>query len=103
MNTLPTKPEAPQSTPVEVEEVPTWKELADRFRDLMKDIGAELSETWKEEGKDIGREAETRALSALKRTRIEIEKLIDRLEERIAKRAAARNAKQTAEADKPEG
>ena len=43
MNTLPTKPEAPETTPVEVDAVPTWRELGERFRDLMKDIGSELS------------------------------------------------------------
>ena len=91
MNTLPTKPE-PEPVPVEVEDVPTWRELGDRFRDLMKDIGAELGEIWKQEGKDFGREAEAKTLSALKRTRIEIEKLITRLEERVAKRAAERAA-----------
>lgn len=103
MNTLPTKPDTPKSTPVEVEEVPTWQELADRFRDLMKDIGTELSEVWKTEGKELGREAETRALTALKRTRIEIERLIGRLEERVAKRAADRTAKKEIEGSEAGG
>jgi len=93
MNTLPTKREAPESPPVEVDAVPTWRELGERFRDLMKDIGSELSEVWKTEGKEIGREAEIRTLSALKRARLEIEKLIGRMEARVAERQAGRAGK----------
>ncbi len=93
MNTLPTKPEAPETTPVEVDAVPTWRELGERFRDLMKDIGSELSDVWKTEGKEIGREAEVRTLSALKRARLEIEKLIARMEARVAERQADRAPK----------
>lgn len=96
MTNLPTKPK-PEPVPVEVEEIPTWRELGDRFRDLMKDVGAELGDMWKQEGKDFSREAEAKALTALKRTKIEIEKLISRLEERVAKRAAERAAKTTTE------
>lgn len=103
MNKLPTKPQTPETSPVVVEEVPTWKELADRFRDLMKDIGTELGDTWRAEGKDLGKEAESRALTALKRTRIELEKLIARMEERVAKRAADRAAKNEAGGDEPAG
>lgn len=97
MNTLPTKREAPESTPVEVDDVPTWRDLGERFRDLMKDIGAELGEVWKAEGKEIGREAEARSLTALKRARLEIEKLIARLEARVAQRQAERTGKSESE------
>jgi hypothetical protein len=93
---LPTKSK-PEPVPVEVEEIPTWRELGDRFRDLIKDIGAELGDMWKQEGKDFSREAEARALSALKRTKLEIEKLISRLEERVAKYSAERAAKPPSE------
>ena len=97
MNTLPTKPDAPETSPVEVDEVPTWRELGERIRDLMKDIGAELSEVWKVEGKELGREAEIRTLSALKSTKLEIEKLIARMEERVARRQADRAKQQSTE------
>lgn len=96
MSTLPTKPE-PAPVPVEVEEIPTWRELGDRFRDLMKDIGTELGEIWKQEGKEFGREAEAKTLTALKKTKLEIEKLITRLEERVAKRVAERSAQPPSE------
>jgi len=76
MNTLPTKQEPPV---VEPEPIPTWRELSDRFRDVMKDFV--------EEGKAIERDLEPRMLPALKRLKVEIEKLITRLEGRIAKRA----------------
>ena len=70
MNTLPTKqPGEPQ-----VNTIPTWRELADRFRDLMKDF--------LKEGKDLERELEPKLLPALKRLKLEIEKLIGKLEER---------------------
>ena len=92
MTNLPTKSK-PEPVPVEVEEIPTWRELGDRFRDLIKDIGAELGDLWKQEGKEFSREAEAKTLTALKRTKIEIEKLISRLEERVAKYAADRAAK----------
>jgi hypothetical protein len=70
MNTLPTKqPGDPQ-----VNTIPTWRELADRFRDLMKDF--------LKEGKDLERELEPKLLPALKRLKLEIEKLIGKLEER---------------------
>ena len=75
MNTLPTKQEPPA---VEPEPVPTWPELRDRFRDVVKDFV--------EEGKAIERDLEPRMLPALKRLKGEIEKLIARLEARIAKR-----------------
>jgi hypothetical protein len=93
MNTLPTKPEPVE--PTEVEVIPTWRELGDRFRDVMKDIGAEISNTWKKEGKDLEKEAQTRLLPALKRARIEIDKLITKLEERMAKRKEENKQDQT--------
>jgi hypothetical protein len=72
MNTLPTKREPPP--PVEVEDTPTWRELAERFRDLVKDV--------LKEGKEIERDLEPRLLPALKRLKAELEKLIGKLEER---------------------
>lgn len=93
MNTLPTKPEPVE--PTEVEVIPTWRDLGDRFRDIMKDIGAEISTTWKKEGKDLEKEAQARLLPALKRARIEIDKLITKLEERMAKRKEENKQDQT--------
>jgi hypothetical protein len=84
MNTLPTKPEPTE--PTEVEVIPTWRELGDRFRDVMKDIGAEIGTTWKKEGTDLEKDLQARLLPALKRARIEIDKLITKLEERMARR-----------------
>jgi hypothetical protein len=84
MNTLPTKPEPVE--PTEVETIPTWRELGDRFRDVMKDIGSEIGTTWKKEGKDLEKDVQARLLPALKRARIEIDKMITKLEERMAKR-----------------
>jgi hypothetical protein len=72
MNTLPKKRE-PGETP-EVNTIPTWRELADRFRDLMKDF--------LKEGKELERELEPKLLPALKRLKLEIERLIGKLEER---------------------
>ena len=70
MNTLPTKkPGDP-----DVNTIPTWRELAERFRNLMKDFLTE--------GKELERELEPRLLPALKRLRLEIEKLIGKLEDR---------------------
>lgn len=83
MNTLPTKSES--SAPTEVEVIPTWRELGERFRDVMKDIGVEISKTWKKEGKDLEKDLQSRLLPALNRAKIEIDKLITRLEERNKK------------------
>jgi len=70
MNTLPTKkPGGP-----DVNTIPTWRELAERFSDLMKDF--------LKEGKEMERELEPKLLPALKRLRLEIERLIGKLEER---------------------
>lgn len=79
----------PTQTPVEpteVDVIPTWRDLGDRFRDVMKDIGAEISTTWKKEGKELESEMQSRLLPSLKRARIEIDKLITKLEEYVAKR-----------------
>jgi hypothetical protein len=92
MNTLPTKPEPTE--PTEVETIPTWRELGDRFRDVMKDIGAEISSTWKKEGKDLEKDLQGRLLPALKRARIEIDKMITKLEERMAKRKSEKEPQQ---------
>ncbi|GEM_PF-2696564 len=83
MTTLPTKSES--SSPTEVEMIPTWRELGERFRDVMKDIGVEISKTWKKEGKDLEKDLQARLLPALNRAKIEIDKLITRLEERNKK------------------
>ena len=76
MNTLPKKRE-PGDTP-EVSAIPSWRELADRFRDLMKDF--------LKEGQELERELEPKLLPALKRFRLEIEKLIAKLEQRATKK-----------------
>jgi len=83
MTTLPTKSES--SSPTEVEVIPTWRELGERFRDVMKDIGVEISKTWKKEGNDLEKDLQARLLPALNRAKIEIDKLITRLEERNKK------------------
>ena len=80
MNTLPTKREPPE--PVEVGETPTWRELAERFRDLVKDV--------LKEGKEMERELEPRLLPALKRLKVQLEKLIGKLEERAKGARTAR-------------
>lgn len=80
MDNLPTKPQS--STPTEVDTIPTWRALGERFRDVMKDIGAEISQTWKKEGKDFEKDLQARLLPALNRAKLEIEKLIRKLEER---------------------
>ncbi|PYP59284.1 MAG: hypothetical protein DMD44_05295 [Gemmatimonadetes bacterium] len=70
MNTLPTKkPGDP-----DVNTIPTWRELAERFRNLVKDF--------LKEGKELERELEPKLLPALKRFKLEIEKLIAKLEQR---------------------
>ncbi len=73
------------TTPTEVEEIPTWRDLADRFRDVMKDIAADVGAVWKKEGKEMEKEVQARLLPALNRAKIEIDKLIRRLEERARK------------------
>ena len=83
MDNLPTKTQS--STPTEVDTIPTWRDLGDRFRDVMKDIGAEISQTWKKEGKDFEKDLQARLLPALNRAKLEIEKLIRKLEERNKK------------------
>jgi len=80
MNTLPDKPETVE--PTEVEVIPTWRDLGDRFRDVLKDIGKDISAIWKKEGKELERELQVRLLPALQRAKQEIDKLITRLEER---------------------
>ena len=83
MDNLPTKSESSATTEVDV--LPTWRELGERFRDVLKDIGAEISQTWKKEGKDLEKDIQARLLPALNRAKIEIDKLIKRLEERKKK------------------
>lgn len=83
MDNLPTK--SPDASPTEVEVIPTWRELGNRFRDVMKDIGAEIASTWKKEGKELETELQSRLLPAMKRAKLEIERLIVRLEERNKK------------------
>jgi hypothetical protein len=83
MSTLPTKTK--KATPAEVEVIPTWRELGGRFRDVMKDIGAEISKNWQKEGKDLEADLQARLLPALNRAKLEIEKLIKRLEERTTR------------------
>jgi hypothetical protein len=75
MNTLPTK----RPEPAETEPVPTWRDLGERIRDLLKDV--------LEGGKKIERDLEPKMLPALKRLRSEIEKLIAKLEERASRKS----------------
>jgi len=77
MNNLPTKPE--RAEPTAPEAIPTWRELSERFRDVMKDF--------LQEGKELERDLEPKLLPALRRLKTEVEKLIARLEERATKRA----------------
>ena len=72
MNKLPTKREPPD--PAEVEDTPTWRDLGERIRDLLKDA--------LREGKALERDLEPRLLPALKRLKAEMEKLIAKLEQR---------------------
>ncbi len=83
MENLPTSPET--SAPTEVEEIPTWRDLAERFRDVMKDIAGDIGVIWKKEGKELERELQSRLLPTLNRAKLEIDKLITRLEERSKK------------------
>jgi len=69
MNTLPTKREPADPSPT-----PSWRELVERFRDVMKDFI--------QEGKELERDLEPKLLPALKRLKAEIEKLIGKLEAR---------------------
>jgi hypothetical protein len=71
MNPLPTKRSPGEP---EINTIPTWRQLADRFRDLMKDF--------LKEGKELERELEPKLVPALKRLKLEIEKIISKLEER---------------------
>ena len=75
MNTLPAK--TPKTDVEDTEPTPTWRELGDRFRDLLHDL-------W-DEGKDLEREIEPKVLPALKRLRDEVVKLIDKIEGRTRK------------------
>lgn len=79
MNTLPTKRPDSDPPPVEVDDVPTWKELRERTADVLKDLVRE--------GKEFERELEPKVLPALKRLKAQIERLIAKLEERVAERA----------------
>ena len=64
--------------PPDTEPPPTWRELTERVRDLMKDFI--------QEGKELERDLEPRLLPALKRMKLQIEKLIAKLEERAGKK-----------------
>ncbi len=85
MNTLPTQVPPPPPAPVAPDETPSWPELRDRFADLVKDIGTELRELWSHEGKDLQQVATARAVPALRRARLELDKLITRLEQWLEK------------------
>jgi hypothetical protein len=83
MNTLPTKPTPPQ--PPRADVAPTWRELGERFQELMRDIGVELGYVLKKEGKDLEREFEVRLLPRLRRARKELDRVIERLEDHTKK------------------
>jgi len=76
MTKLPAKRD--RVSPTEPEEIPTWKDLAERFRDVMKDF--------LREGKELERDLEPKLLPALRRLKSEVEKLIARLEDRASQR-----------------
>jgi len=75
VNNLPSKRDP---APPETEPPPTWRELTERVRDLMKEFI--------QEGKELERDLEPRLLPALKRMKLQIEKLIAKLEERAGKK-----------------
>ena len=64
--------------PPDTEPPPTWRELTERVRDLMKDFI--------QEGKELERDLEPKLLPALRKVREQIEKLIGTLETRASKR-----------------
>src|SRR5260370_34166808 len=70
MTQLPTKRQPGEP---EISSIPTWRELADRFRDLMSDF--------LKEGKELERELDPKLVPALKRLRLEIDKIIAKLYE----------------------
>jgi hypothetical protein len=80
MDSLTTKPQT------DVDEVPTWRDLGERLRDVMRDIVAQLGSVWKKEGKELEQEVQARLLPALKRARIEVDKLVTRLEDRMERK-----------------
>ncbi|HUK21002.1 MAG TPA: hypothetical protein VLV45_05530 [Gemmatimonadales bacterium] len=65
MNTLPTKREPPHRS--DDETPPTWQELGERFRDVLKDLEREL---------------EPKLVPFLNRVKRELETLIEKLEAR---------------------
>jgi hypothetical protein len=72
MTNLPTKRGRDDAT-----EAPSWQELRERFRHLLKDIF--------EEGKEIERELEPRLVPILNRLKDELEAFIAKLEQRARK------------------
>jgi hypothetical protein len=75
MTNLPTK--TPRTEVEDPGPTPTWRDLGERFRDLLHDF-------W-DEGKDLERELEPKVLPALKRLRDEVVKLIEKIEGRTQK------------------
>ena len=75
MTNLPTK--TPKAEVEDSAPTPTWRELGERFRDLIHDF-------W-DESKDIERELEPKVLPALRRLRDEVVKLIEKIEGRTQK------------------
>jgi hypothetical protein len=76
MNTLPTKHESAE--PDHTDFSRTLREQGKRLRDLMHDFVRE--------GKELERDLEPKLLPALKRMKLQIEKLIAKVEERAAKK-----------------
>ncbi|MGH7699408.1 MAG: hypothetical protein ACREMJ_02660 [Gemmatimonadales bacterium] len=82
MNTLPTRRGPDGPAPQEDKDVPSWRELRDRVADVMQDLVRE--------GKELERDLEPKLLPALRKLKVQIEKLIGRLEERVARRGGAK-------------
>lgn len=84
VNTLPAKRDRAEPTSQEPDDVPTWRELRDRVADVLKDLVRE--------GKELERDIEPRLLPALKKLKVQIERLISRLEDRVARRGQPKDA-----------
>ena len=78
MSKLPARRPAQEPAEVEVDEVPTWRELRERTADVMKELARQ--------GQELERELEPRMLPVLRKLKAQIEKLIATLEDRVTER-----------------